>query len=71
MELLIWLWVFDNKLLCGLHSSGYFSFVYIWLIPVVSATTALLFSQIGKYIDKRDMALCFADAWIAENGRIL
>ena len=40
MELLIWLWTFDKRLLCGLKY-GIHSFKYVWLLPVLSSVTVL------------------------------
>lgn len=70
MELFIWLWAYDRKLICGLRHS-YFSFVYIWLVPVIMAATALVFSYLAQTFDNRDMRKCFADDAVAEQGRIL
>ena len=70
MELFIWLWAYDRKLICGLRHS-YFSFVYIWLVPVIMAATALVFSYLAQTFDNRDMRKCFEDDAVAEQGRIL
>ena len=50
MELLIWLWTFDNRLLCGLKY-GIHSFKYVWLLPVISSMIVLgmVFTQIKEY----------------------
>ena len=70
MELFIWLWVFDKKLLCGLGHHR-LSVIYIWLVPVICAATTLLLSYFFKTMDARDMRKCFVDNTVAENGRIL
>ena len=54
MELFIWLWAYDRKLICGLRHT-YFSFVYIWLVPVIMAATALVFAYLAQTFDNRDM----------------
>ena len=47
MELFIWLWVFDRRLLCGLKY-GIHSFIYLWLIPTVSSLTVLAMTYFEK-----------------------
>jgi hypothetical protein len=46
MELFIWLWAYDKKLLCALRHN-YSSFVYIWQVPVIMAATVLGFAYIA------------------------
>ena len=70
MELFIWLWAYDKRLLCSLRHS-YTSFVYIWLVPVVMAATVLAFAYLAQTTDMRDMRSCFTDDEVAANGRVL
>ena len=61
MELLIWLWTFDKRLLCGLKY-GIHSFKYVWLLPVISSMIVLgmVFKQIKEYNrnDEDDDQVC-------------
>jgi len=47
MELFIWFWAFDKRLLCGLKY-GIHSFVYIWLVPMVTSVTVLCLTWVAK-----------------------
>ena len=60
MELFIWLWAYDKKLLCALRHN-YSSFVYIWLVPVILAASVLGFSYIAQATDMSDMRSCFTN----------
>lgn len=71
MELLIWMWVFDNKLLCGLMRHNYLTFVYIWLLPVIIAVSALVLSYLSQFFDGRDMRTCFVEDQVAADGRFV
>ena len=72
MELLIWLWTFDNRLLCGLKY-GIHSFKYVWLLPVISSMIVLgmvYVEQIKEYNrnDEDDQAcLMIVDADLQKN----
>ena len=48
MELFIWLWTFDNRLLCGLKY-GIHSFKYVWLLPVISSLIVLCMVYVKEY----------------------
>ena len=41
MELFVWLWLYDKRLLCGRGASV----TYAWLIPVFSALTVLIMAS--------------------------
>ena len=47
MELFIWLWAFDKRLLCGLKY-GIHSFKYVWLVPALSSLTVLMMTYGAK-----------------------
>lgn len=47
MELFIWVWAYDKRLLCGLDY-GKQGIVYIWLIPAFCAAAVLGFSFLGQ-----------------------
>ena len=47
MELFIWLWAFDKRLLCGLKY-GIHSFKHVWLVPALSSLIVLGITYIAQ-----------------------
>ena len=70
MELLVWLWAYDKRLLCGMRHS-YQSFVYIWIVPIIICVSALIFAYMSQMTDSRDLSKCFIDSEAADEGRAL
>lgn len=73
MELFIWLWAYDKRLLCGSLSESKNTFfdIYIWLLPCIIAASALIFTYFAKVTSTNwlDLSTCFAaDEEIAESG---
>ena len=67
MELFVWLWAFDRRLLCGRQHSPFFH-VYIWLLPTIIAAMCLIFTYVSQVTNVRDLSQCMAYAETAEAG---
>ena len=52
MELFIWLWAYDKRLLCGLKY-GIHSFIYVWLVPVLTSLTVLGLTYVNQIRAKK------------------
>ena len=68
MELMVWLMGFDKRLLCGLQDA-YFSYVYIWLLPVLVAVVVLALTYLSQTTRGAGVSgLCFQDEASAGYG---
>lgn len=64
MELFIWLWAFDKRLLCGNcgeSQTPYFN-VYVWMVPCIIAASTLFFTYFARVTatNDPDVAVCFS-----------
>ena len=70
MELIVWLWAFDKRLLSWCNHSPYFH-VYVWLLPTILATTTLIFTYVAQVMKPGENPQCYAYPETEETGRQL
>ena len=62
-----WLWAYDKRLFCGMHYTK-FSYVFVWLVPVIIAATVLILTTLAKKLHSKDQSKCFEDSEAAEQA---
>ena len=48
MELFVWVWAWDKRLLCGLSLNSKV-FAYIWLMPILVAAITLTLTWVQRF----------------------
>ena len=74
MELFTWIWSYDKRLLYGIKYGSH-TFVYIWLIPLVTSAMVLGLSSFQQiWEDRQELDNCLhqsADKEVKQGARLL
>ena len=72
MELFIWVWAWDKRLLCGLNY-GKQGVVYMWIFPAIVAASILCFAILGQVLsdnEEIEQCLLYDDELKASKGKL-
>ena len=53
MELLLWCWIYDRRMLCGINYCKSL-FIYMWLIPFTISLAVLPYALVQQISDTKD-----------------
>jgi len=51
MEMFVWCWIYDRRLLCGLNHGKALT-IYLWLIPFIISCAVLPYALLSQYRDE-------------------